>query len=433
VLNVRNIKIIIVCGILVLLSCVFVAPQVIAADQTTLTFWTFLSSADVATNPRAKVQTILIEEFEKINQNVKIEAQIVPWAELSPRLIQAVAAGKGPDVIIIACDQWESQIAADTLIPLDQFIDEEYKTDWLLPWSRGGINKDGKKIAIWKDNSLGVLYYRKDYLQEVGASAPPKTWDELGRIAGELCKKGYVGFTVGLSQGGMGNGFNEWFKAAIWSAGGDTLDEDGKAAFNGPAGQKVMQLMLDLVSKYKAIPKETLEWDGDAMFQGFQAGRVAMLISATKRVVAVRQTGIGSNLQVAPFPSFNADEPGPVSIGGWGYAITKDSKNADIAWKFIDYITSTEAEITAAKISGEIPPRKSAYNDPWFQEDAAGQEMMEWKNFIINNGRVAKYPAELLYLNYVLVEAAQKIVQAGAPIKSTLDEAAEKYNSKLSK
>ena len=92
----KNIKIIIIYAILVLL-CSFVAHQAIAAEQTTLTFWTFLNPSDQE-SPRSKVQTILIEEFERLNPDVKIEVQVLPWNELSPRIIQAVAAGKGPDV-----------------------------------------------------------------------------------------------------------------------------------------------------------------------------------------------------------------------------------------------------------------------------------------------------------------------------------------------
>ena len=49
-----------------------------------------------------------------------------------------------------------------------------------------------------------------------------------------------------------------------------------------------MQLLYDMVYKYKAVPQESLAWDVDGLFQGLQAGRVAMEIFGTHRVVTAR-------------------------------------------------------------------------------------------------------------------------------------------------
>ncbi|NLY31060.1 MAG: sugar ABC transporter substrate-binding protein [Firmicutes bacterium] len=412
-----------------LLSLLLIAGiSMIAQAEEEIVFWTFLNPADQS--PRSQVQTQLIEEFERQNPGVKVNVQIVAWNEIAPRLIQAVNSGRGPDVVRIASDSWEQQIDADTLLPIDQFVDEAYKQDWLLPWEFG-VNENGERVAIWIEHRVVSLYYREDLLAEVGETVPT-TWSDLGRIAGKLTEKGYVGFTVGLSQGGAGNGLMEcYFKPVIWAAGGYLLDENGRAAFNGPAGHKAMQLLYDLVHTYKAIPQETLVWDVDGMFQGIQAGRVGMSLFATHRVATARQSeAVGESIKVAPVPGFDG-RPSPAHVTGWTLAIPNTCKDPELGWKFIDHMTSTEAQILNAKVAGELPARKSAYDDPWFQEDPFGREMVEWKAYIDEYGRIPQFPAEYLYLHSVLVEAAQKIVQGNVPIEQALNEAAEKYNSRV--
>ncbi len=65
------------------------------AKESTLQFWSWLNPAD--TNPRAVVQTKLIAAFEKSNPGVKVNVQVVDWRTIPQQLLQATAAGQGPD------------------------------------------------------------------------------------------------------------------------------------------------------------------------------------------------------------------------------------------------------------------------------------------------------------------------------------------------
>jgi ABC-type glycerol-3-phosphate transport system substrate-binding protein len=222
------------------------------AKVTTITFWTFLNPTDNA--PRNNVQTTLVKEFENENPNIKVDVQVLPWADIAPKLIQAVAADKAPDVSRVAIDTAETLVAAKALMVLDKYTDQlstAEKEDWLLLWQKGLYG--GHKMNFQLEHRADMLWYRKDHLAEIGAGVP-KTWDEVGETGGKLTAKGHMGFAVGLSFGGNGNSFTEWFRPAIWGAGGDFTDQDGKAAFNSPAGQRTMQAFYDLVYKYKAIP-----------------------------------------------------------------------------------------------------------------------------------------------------------------------------------
>jgi multiple sugar transport system substrate-binding protein len=418
-------QILVLLCLLVLLFVVSIA----ASSAEKLVYWTFLTPGDPS--PRSQVQDTLIEEFEKANPGVEVEVQVLPWFEINSRLIQSVAIGKGPDLSRVSSDFLEDQFAAGTLLPLDEFVAKEpasYKDDWVLPWDTGTYN--GQKMALWIEYRAVMLYCRKDYLASIGA-AVPKTWDELGTVGGQLTAKGYIGFATGLSFGANANGFAEWFVPNLWTAGGDLLDKDGKAAFNGPEGIKTMQYLYDLVYKYKAIPKEALAWDVDGLFEGFSSGRTAMVHFGTHRVEVARQKeNIGNNLQVAPLPGLTEGKLGSTYAAGWNLAITKSTNNKELAWKLLKHMSSPEANILSAKVAGQQPVRKSAYQDPWFKEDPFGREMLGWVDYMTEYARPYLFPKGYLFLHRLLAEAAQRIVLNNEPIEEVLNEAALRFDNR---
>ena len=102
-----------------------------------------------------------------------------------------------------------------------------------------------------------------------------------------------------------------------------------------------------------------------------------------------------------------------------------------MAWKFIKTMTSVNANVLNAKIAGELPARRAAYKDQWFQESALGKEMTGWSQYIQDiwpysavSGRLSVPPPDL-------VEAAQRIILGKEPIKKVLNEAAKKYDQKI--
>ncbi len=416
--------------VLVCLLVAFFAISTLASSSEKLTYWTFLTPG--TEDPRSKIQDMLIEQFEKANPGVEVEVQVLPWNELSSRLIQAVAIGKGPDVSRVAIDLLAEQFEAGTLLPLDEFIAKEpasFKDDWIYPWGSEVYN--GQKMSFRVEYVPIMLYYRQDYLDSIGA-AVPKTWDELGRVGEKLTANGHIGFAIGLSFAANGNGFTEWFLPSLWTAGGDVLDKNGKAAFNGPEGIKTMQYLYDLVYKYKAIPKEALSWDVNGLYDGVEAGKTAMINFGTQRLEAARKKEyIGNNLQVAPLPGLIAGKSGFTYIGGWNLAITKSTSNKELAWKFMKHLISVEASIMTAKIARQVPVRKSAFQDPWFKEDPFGREILGWVDYMEEYARPFIYPKDGLFLRRILVEAAQRIVLNQEPIEDVLNEAAERYDNKI--
>jgi multiple sugar transport system substrate-binding protein len=392
-----------------------------------LTFWTFLDPA--SDDPRSAVQSELVAQFEAEHPGVTVNVEVIPFADIGSRMIQAVAVGRGPDVFrITAPRMFAEQFEAGTIHPLDEFVadwTEEERNDFLLPWEMGMYQ--GQKMALPIEHRAVMMWYRADLFEEAGIDVPA-TWDEAIAAAQQLATGGLVGYPVGLSTAGAGNGFLEWFRPVIWAAGGDYLDEEGNAIFDSPEGVRAYQLLYDMVHEHQVMPSEALNWSVDDMYQGFRAGRVVMVNWGTHRVAGGREA-LGQALQVAPIPSFEPDTPTPTEVSGWHLAISATTNQPELAYAFIEHMTSTEAQIMNAREAGELPARVSAYDDPWFHETEAGQEMLEWRDTLLAAGRLARIPADYPRLHDLLLNAAQEIVLNNAPIESTLARAAAEYNS----
>jgi multiple sugar transport system substrate-binding protein len=56
-------------------------------------------------------------------------------------------------------------------------------------------------------------------------------------------------------------------------------------------------------------------------------------------------------------------------IGGSNLGIFKQSKHQNEAFKVIQYLTSKTAQVNYAKVTGFLPARRDAFDDPFFSND----------------------------------------------------------------
>jgi multiple sugar transport system substrate-binding protein len=389
----------------------------------TLRYWDFLDPKVPGSRSEALRQ--IQENFTK-RTGAGLSVEVMPYAQIEPNMIQAAATGRTPDVVRISVRALGLHVGAKTIRPLNDLAGNMPRDDWLLPWDTHVWN--GQKMGMPIDNRATVLVYRKDYLEKAGARVPTSL-DELGKTAALLTQGRVMGYMWGLSKLNRAAAFDEVFLSLYWSAGGGDPFENGKANFNSPAGVRVFQWLRDMVDKYHGLPKEAVSYDYEKMVDAIKSGVAAMAMFGTHRVVTTRQGGkLGDNLQTAPVPGFDSSKPAPANTSGWVYAIGKDSKNPQAAWAFIEHAVSQESQVINARSGGEVPSRKSTYDDPWFKTPEAA-EILSWKRYIGDHGRSLKYPEKYLDGMEYLADEAAAVLLNNKPIQQALDDAARKYNA----
>ena len=88
-----------------------------AAQTRELTFWTFLATQ--GTDPRSTALRNVVESFNKSQSKYAVKVESINFARLDNQVIQATAAGQGPDVLNVYSDQLPMHVAAKTIVPLD--------------------------------------------------------------------------------------------------------------------------------------------------------------------------------------------------------------------------------------------------------------------------------------------------------------------------
>jgi multiple sugar transport system substrate-binding protein len=396
------------------------------AQKTTLRMWTFL--ATTGTDPRSTALKTVVDNFNKSQTQYTVEVESIPFARIDNSVIQATAAGQGPDILNVYSDQLALHVAAKTIVPLDELIAKEpetFRNDFVTKLDFFAF--DGKRMAVPWETRVWLLWYRADLLKKAGAELP-KTLDELASTGAKLTTDQVMGFGFGASTGALGAGAIETFTPLLWAAGGDLFDASGKATVNSPAGVRVLTWMRDLTVK-KAMRPSVVSMTIDDVMSSIKAGTMATTILGSFRVAAGRAaSATGANLQTAPIPGWTADKPAPARLAGQTLTVGANTKHREGAWRFINHYLSPESQLLFAR-AGVMPSRLSTYNNAYFKDDPAGAEMRVWTGYARDHGRIGRTPSDFNKLSEEVAKAIQSVLVQGTDPKQALDAAAAAYNA----
>jgi multiple sugar transport system substrate-binding protein len=208
-----------------------------------------------------------------------------------------------------------------------------------------------------------ILYYRLDLLRQMGYEAPPRTWDGVLQLCEAMQKDakraGMIRYPLFLPT-------NEWVPAivlGVQSGGGFLKDHDTRGNFSGEDFRRAFSLLAEFYRKEYSPAGQSLITN---MYNAFSDGLIAMYITGPWNVGEFRRR-IPSSLQgawmTAPLPSMDASYPGFSLPLGTSLVLFRDSPRKQEAWKLIEFLASTEQSLAFYRVTGNLPPRKSAWRD----------------------------------------------------------------------
>lgn len=202
-----------------------------------------------------------------------------------------------------------------------------------------------------------VLYYRKDVLKEAGIKVPTN-FTELEAAAKKINSDSMAGF----ASRGKGAAAVTQLSSYVYNYGGLYLDK-GAAVFNSKPAIDAIRFYGKMLGNYG--PKGVMSMSWENIMPLFQAGKVAMWTDASVfygQIVDPAKTQVGAeNVGIANFPA-GPKMNSPFIVTSWGIAVAKQSKNKDLAMRFLDWATSKEL---AAKgmLSNITMARTSVWED----------------------------------------------------------------------
>jgi multiple sugar transport system substrate-binding protein len=145
-----------------------------ASAQTTITFR--------FNDPEAPQMRLALDEFEKLNPDIKVTMQRVSWGDAQAQFLREAAVGQAPDVAQIAFVWPRAFGRAGALRPLDDLI---AKTNvGVAGWEKFvskdlATGADGKTYAIPFTTDTFAVMYNKDLVKAAGFDTFPTTWTGL--------------------------------------------------------------------------------------------------------------------------------------------------------------------------------------------------------------------------------------------------------------
>lgn len=226
----------------------------------------------------------------------------------------------------------------------------------------------GKLVAMPWYIDTGMMYYRKDLLEKYRLKAPT-TWDEMAatarkiqdaeRAAGNDKMWGFV--WQGRAYEGLTCNALEWLASFN---GGTVVDAKGKVSVNNPYAGKA----LDTAAKWVGTisPKAVLNFAEEEARGVFQSGNAVFMRNWPYAWSVMNQDGsaVRGKVGVMPLPKGGNGGRHAATLGGWQLAVSKYSKNPQLAADLLLYMTGAQVQKYRA-IKGSFNPTIPAlYKDP---------------------------------------------------------------------
>lgn len=378
-----------------------------------------------------KMYEEMLEKYKQTHPNVSGEVLLIPFNDYQQKMAISLAASEAPDIA------WLSDVMIPQFMETNQLTDissvkddKDYDFNDINASSFDLVKKDGKYYGVAFSTPPVMLYYNKTLFQEKGLQTPMElykagkwNYDEFLKDAKAMTnrEKGIYGIKL------IPTDWKNWYINTVdlvWGFGGDVFSPDGKKfTFNSEAGEKALQMYMDMMYKDAVHPKP-----GDQIT--FESGKLGMYVN-TLSYMSTAKTIKDFEWNISPLP--DGPKSNATRTGFAAYTMFKtenDPKNAE-KLELFKFLTNKEnMGITAQYF---VPSRKSVLESDSFKKlypenvqenfDATVLERLASTKVAITPANFAKINPEIqvyydmLYTQSISVkDALKKMEETVAPL-----------------
>ncbi|WP_020594169.1 extracellular solute-binding protein [Kiloniella laminariae] len=362
----------------------------------------------------------MTDAFEKANPGIEVKMEFVPYESLHDKIVLSHSASDGYDVVLFDVI-WPAEFARFGLLSdVSDKINSTTK-DHILEGAWTTVEYDGKYYGMPWIVDTKYLFYNEKMLNEAGISKAPVTWAELAEQAKIIKDKGIVEYPLVWSWSQSEAVICDY--ATLLSAmGGEFLDKDKGPAFQKGGGLAALEYMVDSIKLGLTNPNSR-EYSEEDVRRTFSSGQAAFAVNWTYMYNLAndpKESAVAGHVRISPAPGVANISQASAVNGSMGLGIPSNSKNKDVAWKYIQHLTSQPVQEDFAKLS--LPIWKESYDNPAI---AQGQEELLKAAKV---GLAAMYPrptkASYQEMSSVLQVAIQKALLEDQSPSEALDAAA---------
>lgn len=286
----------------------------------------------------------IIAAYEKENHGIKVKLNALPSPSDQQHhyYLSTLDAGtKYVDVMRIDTIWIPEFASAHWIEPLNAYINSKERGAFIPVTEKTNVYNNTLYAIPWNIN-IGLLYYRKDLLEKYHLPLPVD-WDQFVAVCEKISgKEDVYGY---LWQGKQYEGLVCNFIEFIGSNNGQIIDDTGNTVIDSAQNKTALQLMHDLIWKYKISPQNTYsELMEESSRHLFQQGKGLFLRNWTYVWdLCQEDITLKDKVGVALLPKFPDGSFASV-CGGWHLAINANSGKKAQAWKLIEFLTSAKVQ-----------------------------------------------------------------------------------------
>lgn len=298
----------------------------------------------------------VIGAYQKLNPNVTVVYRQFSFDDYEKQLIDAFAAGSGPDIWLMH-NTWLPK-HKDKIGPLPQpgkdlkepLMAVKDFNNQFVEVAADDLILDGQIYALPLYVDTLALYHNRDLFNAAGIVNPPSSWDEVNKDVIKLTgfdNRGHIvraGAALGTAKNI--NRSTDILSLLMLQSGVQMTNQDNTfAAFSSSGGGgNVGEVALQYYTDFANPAKEVFTWNDQQHYSvdAFVGGSVAMMLNYSHQILTIKSKAPRFNFAVAPMPQI-ANSPATINYANyWAPTVSKQSASALEAWKFLVYLSSAD-------------------------------------------------------------------------------------------
>lgn len=383
---------------LVLAGTFYASGPATASAKTTLTLW-----QNYGTTQNAVATTALIKAYEKANPNVTIKDVAQPGTSYFAQLQAAAISGNGPDLAVMWTGIYDLQYSK-FLVNLKSHVPAaDLAKMGGLQWESPNFNPANGPLTMPLETQFYIGFYNKALFKKAGITSVPTDWSQFFAACAKLKAKGILPLVYGNGGQAISTELYPWYDMSYLMIGAHSL-ADWKGIYDGAipwtAGANVTQLKMWASMQSKGYTNKDV-LTNTTNIQTFEKGKAAMLVDGTWDTAQYTKA-MGTNVAAFVPPFSTKPINGVVQYPGDGFSVMKYSKNQAAAFKFLDFLTTTQAGHIIDQ-SGLIPDIAGLSTS-----NPVNQQMLDF----VTKGHMVAYPMMDNFVQVNVGNAADKVLPA---------------------
>ena len=269
----------------------------------------------------------IIGQYQNLNPNVgRIAYRKFAVDTYRQDLLDALAAGNGPDIFLIR-NSWTPAFLDKIVVAPDSLMDERsYRNAFVDTVGDDFVTDEGKVAGVALSADSLALYYNKDILGAAGIATPPATWEQFQDDVRLLTRINSFGE---ITQAGAAMGTAENINrstdvlSALFLQNGVLVPSRSGADFNLDASAGINALTF--YTQFANPTSSLYTWNPRMHYSidAFYEGTAAMMINYSWHYDTIKRKNSKLNFAVAPLPQPTGAQPFNFP-NYWGFVVAKN-------------------------------------------------------------------------------------------------------------